>query len=32
LGAEKGLELIESLDVEGLLITNEREIIKSSGY
>ena len=33
LGREEGLELIESLDnVEGLLITAEREIIKSSGF
>ncbi|MBW2984792.1 FAD:protein FMN transferase [Candidatus Woesearchaeota archaeon] len=33
LGPEKGLELIESLEnVEGLLITSEREIIKSSGF
>ncbi|MBW2980348.1 FAD:protein FMN transferase [Candidatus Woesearchaeota archaeon] len=33
LGPEKGLELIESLEnVEGLLITSEKEIIKSSGF
>jgi thiamine biosynthesis lipoprotein len=33
LGPEKGLSLIESLkDVEGLLITAEKEIIKSSGF
>ncbi|MBW2984656.1 FAD:protein FMN transferase, partial [Candidatus Woesearchaeota archaeon] len=33
LGPEKGLELIESLEnVEGLLITKDREIIKSSGF
>jgi thiamine biosynthesis lipoprotein len=33
LGKEKGLELIESLDnVEGLIITKEKEIIKSSGF
>ncbi len=33
LGPEKGLELVESLDnVEGLLITKDREIIKSSGF
>ena len=33
LGPEKGLELIESLDnVEGLLITKDKEIIKSSGF
>ncbi len=33
LGEEKGLELIESLDnVEGLIITREKEIIKSSGF
>jgi len=33
LGAEKGLELVESLeDVEGLIITAEKEIIKSSGF
>jgi thiamine biosynthesis lipoprotein len=33
LGLEKGLELIESLgNVEGLLITSEKEIIKSSGF
>jgi thiamine biosynthesis lipoprotein len=33
MGPEKGLELIEGLDnVEGLLITSEKEIIKSSGF
>jgi thiamine biosynthesis lipoprotein len=33
LGPEKGLALIESLrDVEGLLITAEKEVIKSSGF
>lgn len=33
MGKEKGLALIESLDnVEGLLITSEKEIIKSSGF
>ena len=33
LGADEGLELVESLDnVEGLLITSEREIMKSSGF
>ncbi len=33
LGPINGLELIESLDsVEGLLITSEKEIIKSSGF
>jgi FAD:protein FMN transferase len=33
LGPEKGLKLVESLDnVEGLLITKERKIIKSSGF
>jgi thiamine biosynthesis lipoprotein len=33
LGKEKGLELIESLDrVEGLIITREKDIIKSSGF
>lgn len=33
LGPEKGLELIESSEnVEGLLITSEKEIIKSSGF
>ncbi|MFH1642487.1 MAG: FAD:protein FMN transferase [Nanoarchaeota archaeon] len=33
LGKEKGLELIESLDdVEGLLITREKEIVKSCGF
>ncbi len=33
LGEEKGMELIESLDgVEGLLITEEREMIRSSGF
>jgi len=33
MGKEKGLELIESLDnVEGLIITQEKEIIKSNGF
>jgi len=33
LGPEEGLELIEKLDgVEGLLITKDKEIIKSSGF
>jgi len=33
LGREKGLELVESLDgVEGLLITREKEIVKSGGF
>ena len=33
LGKDKGLILIEKLrDVEGLIITNEREIVKSSGF
>jgi thiamine biosynthesis lipoprotein len=33
LGKEKGLELIESLnDVEGLVITEEKEIVKSSDF
>ncbi|MCK5282236.1 MAG: FAD:protein FMN transferase [Nanoarchaeota archaeon] len=33
LGKEKGIELIESLDnVEGLIITEDREIIKSSEF
>jgi len=32
MGKEKGLELIESLHVEGLLITKEKDIIKSSGF
>lgn len=33
LGAEAGMELIESLDdVEGLLITKEKEIIRSNGF
>jgi FAD:protein FMN transferase len=33
LGKEKGMELIESLpDVEGLIITKEREILRSSGF
>lgn len=33
LGKEKGLELIEELDnVEGLVITKDREIVKSSGF
>tara|TARA_Y100000310_G_scaffold339022_1_gene430398 strand:+ start:25826 stop:26770 length:945 start_codon:yes stop_codon:yes gene_type:complete len=33
LGANKGLELIESLSgVEGLLITEEKEVIRSSGF
>lgn len=33
LGKDKGLELIESLeDVEGLIITKEKEIVKSSGF
>jgi thiamine biosynthesis lipoprotein len=33
MGTENGLELIESLDnVEGLIITKEKEIIKSSGF
>ena len=33
MGKEDGLELIESLDnVEGLIITNKREIIRSSGF
>jgi FAD:protein FMN transferase len=33
LGKKKGMELIESLpDVEGLIITSEREILRSSGF
>ena len=33
LGKEKGLELIENLEnTEGLIITSEKEIIKSSGF
>jgi FAD:protein FMN transferase len=33
LGKEKGLELIESLkETEGLIITSEKEIVKSSGF
>ena len=33
LGKEQGLELIEKLDnVEGLIITKEKEIVKSSGF
>ena len=33
LGKEKGLELVVSLDnVEGMIITREKEIIKSSGF
>ncbi len=33
LGKEKGLELIESLDnVEGLMITKDKEIIRSKGF
>lgn len=33
LGKEKGLELIESLEnVEGLIITSEKEIVKSEGF
>jgi len=33
LGKEKGLELIESLDnIEGLIITSEKEIVKSDGF
>ncbi|MBU1704559.1 MAG: FAD:protein FMN transferase [Nanoarchaeota archaeon] len=33
MGASSGMELIESLDdVEGLIITKEKEIIKSSGF
>lgn len=33
LGKEKGMALIESLpDVEGLIITKDREIVKSSGF
>ena len=33
LGREKGLELIEKLDkVEGLLITRDKEIVKSRGF
>ena len=33
LGKEKGLELIESIDnVEGLLITEDKEIVKSTGF
>lgn len=33
LGREEGLELVESLDgVEGLVITNDREIVRSKGF
>ena len=33
LGKEKGMKLIESLPgVEGLVITREREILRSSGF
>jgi len=32
LGKEKGIELMENLSVEGLVITREKEIIKSKGF